>query len=248
MKFKLIFTCVLYCLLGGVFAQPVSGFMGKRMASSLELQIVPGFQGAYEKNTSDFLSYLEYPMSYVPRFIANFEYQHAKNSAFRGSIGYASMLTQQDFLGPASSEFYPYSTNTVETKTVFLQLGIKSGLGKLKLPTSSWSLAYGIGIYSTSVPTFTLTQNGLKDATFEGGSKMSLALNVELARRIIFSNGLYLEYGMATNLSSSFLVMDFSTEIYVNDSEANDELLSAATKRVALNALFNFKIAIGLFY
>lgn len=248
MKSKLIFTCVLYCLIGGVFAQPVSGFLGKRMASSLELQIIPGFQGDYEKNTSDFLSYLDYPMSYVPRFIGNFEYQYAKNAAFRGSIGFASMLTKQDFAMPGSSQSFPYSTNTVKTNTVFVQLGVKMGMGKLALPTSSWSIVYGIGIYSTSVPTFTLSQKGLKDATFEGGSKMSLALNVELARRIIFNNGLYLEYGMASSLSSVLLIVDSRSEIYVNDSEANDLLLSAAARRVALNSLFNFKLAVGLFY
>jgi hypothetical protein len=230
-------------------AQPVSGYLGKRMATSFEFQIIPGLQGDLEPNTSTFLAFLtdsENGFSYVPRWLANFEYQYARNTALSVGIGYASMHTYVYY--PSGSEFYYPEAIIQPIQTGFLQIRVKRGRKGMIMPTASSYVAYGIGLYSIHQAAFTeqVNDNGIDEFSMDAVSAFDFSFNFEIGRRAVFKHGIFLEYGVATNISRGLLYA-FGDEYSIDISDP-DYHKKEMMGRVALNSLFNLKLAIGLLY
>ncbi len=250
MKKYIYTTLVIAFITITAMAQPVSGFMGKRFATSLELEIVPGFQGSYEANTSEFLGfYTDYGYSYVPRLLANFEYQIKQRLSLSGAVGYAGMHVPIYY--DASGYYYDYDQTVQPVQTVFFQVGFKKSLKKMPMPTASSYVAYRLGFYSISMDEFSvddLNDNGFPvTLNFEATNAFQVALNFELGKRAVFNNGLFIDYGIAVNLSPS-LFYRFKDEYESNIIEDPDYLEKAIKGRVACNSLFNFKVAVGILY
>lgn len=221
-----------------IFAQPISGFMGKRFATSLELEVVPGFQGDYEPNTSKFLGfYSPNGYSYVPRLLGNVEYQIKQKLSLSGAVGYAGMHVPIYFLVPNIYGYLDTYKTVQKLNTVFLQVGFKHGLRKASMPTASSYFAYRLGFYSIAMNDF-----GVGKTTTS-----QLTLNLELGKRVVFNNGIFLDYGMALNISES-LFYQFRDEYNYELIGDAGYLKKAMQGRLAYNSLFNFKIALGLFY
>jgi len=234
-------------------AQPISGFMGKRFATSLELEIVPGFQGYYEKNTSEFLfffgEFMDNPYSYVPRFMLSTEYQIQSKRSIRGAIGTASMNVPL-FLRPESNNlFNTHTLNIQQLQTTFIQIGFRSCNGDKQMPIASTYFGLGLGVYFISMDAFEAKVKVYNSPPelrqFDKTSAVNLAMNLEFGRRIVFNKGFFMDFGAVVNLSPSLLI---------NFREVNDFFEEPLTfedsikGRVATNSLFNFKIAFGLFY
>ena len=240
MKLRLIILLTIVSL--SVFSQPVSGYLGKKLFSSIEMEIVPGFQ-EYEANQSGFLSFWSDSYSYTPRFFINTDYQFKPNLAVSGGLGWSHLQVP----------FYLYNFNYSETlirpmNTVHVQLRLKKGTNG-NMPTSSSYIAYGIGLYFLSMPSVPLAVSSGDDIIFQGvtdANATNFAVNVEFGRRVVFSHGIVLDFGIVTNLSTGLLKFgsydDYSNEL--SEEYVKNQMLA----RSAINSLFNFKIGIGLFY
>jgi len=231
-------------------AQPISGYMGKRFATSLELEIVPGFQKSYEKHTSDFLSpgIFENAFSYVPRFLLSTEYQVKTTLSMHGSIGLANMNVPI-FLRPQSNSFYTPNTETIQRlQTTFIQMGIRSCSEHKQMPMASTYYGFGVGIYFISMDAFEAeakTTDGPPELMqFDKTSAINVAANIEFGRRIVFNKGFFMDFGTVVNLSPSLLI-NFNPDTLFDEVVPIEDSIKG---RVATNSLFNFKIAFGLFY
>jgi hypothetical protein len=243
---KILFSTVLALFVVNMFAQPVSGFLGKKLMTSFELEVVPGTQ-EYEANQSGFLAFgvltESATRSYTPRIFLNADYQLWNNMAVSGSIGYSRMRVPL------------YNSYNHGMNTTIVQLRLKSAMGNGKFPTSSTYYAFGLGLYFGSMndlPTaIDFMGNPLQGATTSVNAS-NLAFNFELGRRIVFNGGIVLDFGFATNLSTGLgNILDFNegnSSFFQEVTPISPEYVKDQMKtRMALNSIFNFKIGIGYF-
>ena len=245
MKNKLIALLALITFTIALKAQPVAGFLGKRFMSSFEFEIVPGFQ-EYETNQSEFLAFFAGSRSYTPRIFINTDYQLKQNLVVSGAIGYANLKMPVNLyysnLGDA---------NYVTPMTDFIvQLRLKNGTKGLNMPTSSYYIAYGIGLHFLSIKDVPIVEfddwgNQIDSENIEI-STTNIAANIELGRRIVFKHGIVIDFGVVVNLSRG--LFDYSDLNYSSDVLDKDYYIKQMRTRNAINSLFNFKIGVGLFY
>lgn len=237
-------------------AQPVSGYLGKRFATSLEVQIIPGFQGGFETNTSNFLNIwstiMDNPFSYVPRYVLNTEYQMQERRSFRGSIGFANMKVPlfYEYQSPGSSTVLYEGVSVQSLQTIFVQLGIRQARKGKQMPISANYIGYGLGFYYSTVDTFQVEhkENGIVEAllSFDKTIANNLTFHVEFGRRVIVGKGFFIDYGVAINLTRNiFIDFDRNSYIWPRKPQNFEEMIRG---RVANNSLINLRVALGLFH
>ena len=245
MKTTTTLLLAIFCAVA--FAQPVSGFLGKKLMTSLEMEIIPGLQD-YEANTSDFLYPGEFfdanSRNYTPRFFINTDYQFKRNLVVSGALGYVRLQVPFEFLGQNSSGKFVRPMNSIP-----LQIRLKKGKNGGLMPTSSNYFAYGVGIHFLSMPSVPFISESSGQAQIDEVSSVTatnLYLNVEWGRRVVFNHGIVLDFGVVGNISSA--IGGFFT--YYDYTDVVDEVYTKKQMKTrdALNSLVNFKIGIGFFY
>ncbi len=234
-------------------AQPVSGFLGKKLMTSFECEIIPGIQ-KYEANISDFLAPglitgREF-RSYTPRVFVNTDYQFKRNTALSVGLGYVRMQVP---LYP----FYTSSQYFVRPMNSFpIHIRLKNGTKGGNMPTSSAYIAYGLSLQFLNMPSVPFgqgfSQSGFIVSEVANVSALNFGINFEVGRRIVFNPGIILDFGIVTNITTGlFDIDDYNSANYslvgiglIDEFSVKDQMRT----RAALNSLFNFKIGIGVFY
>ncbi len=232
----------LLCLVSSnALAQEVTGYQGRRMLTSFELELRPERNQEQEELNFELLN----TWGIAPRFVLNNEYQIQTRTSLSLGIGYASPNL-------AIEEYSTYYEDiAVPMQQIFVQAGVKIS-PKLPITVSPTTYAFRLAYYSLSTDDFTRMYKPNENSPIlmqnvEGANSNLLLFNVEFGKRIVFEKGFVVDFGFGLNLGvATFKFQSIEqTSTRVLTTETLQELM---IDRSAMNSMLVFKIGLGQLY